>query len=158
MIAGKNITCIFQRVRGGFLLRMEGGQADQWELSKENIQPLKQGRSVMKLNNALEQHKDDESAKIVLEERQHFEEELRSYNGEDPLDPWYRYIQVRNLETVLWIINIYFFKQLGFTFLTFPFLQWVEQTYPKGGKEGQVHVIIEKCIKKFKGEASVQVR
>ena len=101
---------------------MEGGQADQWELSKENIQPLKQGRSVMKLNNALEQHKDDESAKIVLEERQHFEEELRSYNGEDPLDPWYRYIQVRSLETVLRIINIYCFKQLGFTFLTFPFL------------------------------------
>ena len=114
---------------GGIFLRMEAGQQqDQWELSKENIQPLKQGRSVMKLNNALEQHKDDESAKVILEERQQFEEELRSYNGEDQLDPWYRYIQ------------------------------WVEQTYPKGGKEGQVHVIIEKCIKKFKGEASVQVR
>ena len=112
-----------------FFPRMEGGQQqDQWELSKENIQPLKQGRSVMKLNNALEQHKDDESAKVILEERQQFEEELRSYNGEDQLDPWYRYIQ------------------------------WVEQTSPKGGKEGQVHVIIEKCIKKFKGEASVQVR
>ena len=93
-IAGENFTCIFQRVGGGLFLRMEGGQADQWELSKENIQPLKQGRSVMKLNNALEQHKDDESAKIVLEERQHFEEELRTYNGDDPLDPWYRYIQV----------------------------------------------------------------
>ena len=79
---------------GWFFLRMDGGQADQWELSKENIQPLKQGRSVMKLNNALEQHKDDESSKVVLEERQHFEEELRSYSGEDPLDPWYRYIQV----------------------------------------------------------------
>ena len=48
----------------------------------------------MKLNNALEQHKDDESTKVVLEERQQFEEELRSYSGEDPLDPWYRYIQV----------------------------------------------------------------
>ena len=29
-------------------------------------------------------------------------------------------------------------------------VQWVEQTYPKGGKDGQVHVLIEKCIKKFK--------
>ena len=110
-----------------FFPRMEGGQQqDQWELSKENIQPLKQGRSVMKLNNALEQHKDDEVTKVIAEERQQFEEELRSYSGDDPLDPWYRYIQ------------------------------WVEQTYPKGGKEGQVHVIIEKCIKKFKGEPSVQ--
>ena len=136
MIAGKNITCIFQRVRGGFLLRMEGGQADQWELSKENIQPLKQGRSVMKLNNALEQHKDDESAKIVLEERQHFEEELRSYNGEDPLDPWYRYIQVRNLETVLWIINIYFFNQLCFTFLTFPLSTVGGTNLPERGERG----------------------
>lgn len=31
-----------------------------------------------------------------------------------------------------------------------PCVQWVEQTYPKGGKDGQVHVLIEKCIKKFK--------
>ena len=45
---------------------MEGGHADQWELSKENIQPLKQGRNVMKLNNALEQHKDDESTKVKI--------------------------------------------------------------------------------------------
>jgi hypothetical protein len=40
--------------------------------------------------------------------------------GPDPLDPWYRYIC------------------------------WVEQSYPKGGKEGNVHVLLEKCIKTFK--------
>jgi len=97
----------------------------EWELSKENIQPLKGGRKAAKLNNIL-QPRDEETQKLLQEERQNFETELRSYNGPDPLDPWYRYIA------------------------------WVEQEYPKGGKEGNVHVLIEKCIKKFKDEKSVR--
>jgi hypothetical protein len=99
---------------------MDGEAGAQWELSKENIQPLKQGRKVAKLNTILHQHQDEDTARQIQGERRQFEEELREYSGEDPLDPWYRYIQ------------------------------WVEQSYPKGGKEGQVHVLIEKCIKKFK--------
>eukprot|EP00090_Calanus_glacialis_P045458 TRINITY_DN8444_c0_g1_i3.p1 TRINITY_DN8444_c0_g1~~TRINITY_DN8444_c0_g1_i3.p1 ORF type:complete len:1504 (-),score=632.87 TRINITY_DN8444_c0_g1_i3:217-4728(-) len=97
----------------------------EWELSKENIQPLKGGRKASKLANIL-QPRDEETQKLLQEERQNFETELRSYNGPDPLDPWYRYIA------------------------------WVEQEYPKGGKEGNVHELIQKCIKKFKDEKSVQ--
>jgi len=109
---------------------MEGGEVEgratnEWELSKENIQPLKQGRNMAKLSHSLHQQ-DEDTARAIQEERRGFEEELRSDAGEDPLDPWYRYIQ------------------------------WVEQTYPKGGKDGQVHVLIEKCIKKFKDVKEVQ--
>lgn len=45
-----------------------------------------------------------------------FEEELRTYSGDDPLDVWYRYVL------------------------------WVEQNYPKGGKEGNITKLIEKCV------------
>jgi hypothetical protein len=61
----------------------------EWELSKENIQPLKGGRKASKLANIL-QPRDEETQKLLQEERQNFETELRSYNGTDPLDPWYR--------------------------------------------------------------------
>jgi len=101
------------------------GSPAEWELSKENIQPIKQGRKASKLSNIL-QPRDEETMKLLQEERQHFETELRAYNGPDPLDPWYRYIA------------------------------WVEQEYPKGGKEGNVHELIQKCIKKFKDEKNVQ--
>ena len=39
---------------------------------------------------------DEETVKAIQEERRHFEEELREYSGEDPLVPWYTYIQVMN--------------------------------------------------------------
>ena len=61
----------------------------EWELSKENIQPLKQGRKASKLSNIL-QPRDEETMKLLQEERQNFETELRAYAGPDPLDPWYR--------------------------------------------------------------------
>jgi len=104
---------------------MEAGKSTvEWELSKENIQPLKQGRQFSKLNNIL-QPNTEETQKKRETERQAFETELRTYSGSDPLDPWYRYIS------------------------------WIEQSYPKGGKEGNIHVILEKCIQKFKDDKSV---
>ena len=35
------------------------------------------------------------------------------------------------------------------------YISWVEQEYPKGGKEGNIPALIESCIKKFKDEKSV---
>ena len=64
---------------------MESSSAE-WELSKENIQPLKSGRKASKLVN-ISQPKD---IKILNQERQQFETEIRLYDGPDPLDPWYR--------------------------------------------------------------------
>jgi len=93
--------------------------ADEWELSKENVQPLKQGRKVSTLNSVLHD-KDGDTQKLLQEQRAVFETEIRSYCGDDPLDPWYRYVS------------------------------WVEQAFPKGGKEGKIHVLLEKCITRFK--------
>ena len=47
---------------------------------------------------------------------------LRTYDGDDPLEAWYTYIV------------------------------WVEQTYPNGGKEGNLNSLLEKCLKEFKDE------
>ena len=58
----------------------------EWELSKENIQPLKSGRKASKLANIAQPL----DLKALNEQRQHFENELRLYDGQDPLDPWYK--------------------------------------------------------------------
>ena len=36
------------------------------------------------------------------------------------------------------------------------YISWIEQEYPKGGKEGNLSTLIESCIKKFKDEKSVR--
>ncbi|KAK8727798.1 hypothetical protein OTU49_009461 [Cherax quadricarinatus] len=87
--------------------------ASHWELSKENIQPLKQGRKARVLTMAL----DGSAAQKLNAARQAFEEEILTYSGDDPLDVWYQYAL------------------------------WTEQNYPKGGKEGNIKKIIEKCMK-----------
>lgn len=69
----------------------EGGDAE-WELSKENIQPLKRGRDVSALHQALSQQQGGPSA-AVNQQQQAFESELRIYNGDDPLDVWDRYVK-----------------------------------------------------------------
>ena len=67
-------------------VKMDPAQQTEWELSKENIQPLKRGRKASKLAN-LTQPKD---LGALNEERQQFETEIRMYDGEDPLDVYYR--------------------------------------------------------------------
>ena len=54
-----------------------------------------------------------------------FETELRTYSGPDPLEPWHNYVV------------------------------WVEQNYPKGGKDGNLKTLLEKCIQNFKNDVSV---
>lgn len=64
----------------------------EWELSKENIQPLRRGRDVSALHQALSQQQDGLSL-AINQQRQAFESELRMYDGDDPLDVWDRYIK-----------------------------------------------------------------
>ncbi|KAG1654449.1 Mitotic checkpoint serine/threonine-protein kinase BUB1 beta [Nymphon striatum] len=59
-----------------------------WELSKENIQPLPQGRKMSNLQAALK----SQPKELLATKRHEFEVELRTYSGDDPLDVWYRYI------------------------------------------------------------------
>uniref|UniRef100_W5N5A7 BUB1 mitotic checkpoint serine/threonine kinase B n=1 Tax=Lepisosteus oculatus TaxID=7918 RepID=W5N5A7_LEPOC len=67
-------------------------ESPEWELCKENIQPLKQGRSMSALLQALASQEGGHSAAIE-QEKQAFESEIRFYEGDDPLDVWERYIK-----------------------------------------------------------------
>ncbi|XP_072480803.1 mitotic checkpoint serine/threonine-protein kinase BUB1 beta isoform X2 [Notamacropus eugenii] len=67
---------------------MEG---DEWELSKENVLPLRQGRIVSTLQEALAQQ-DTASHTALHQQKRAFESEIRFYAGDDPLDVWVRYI------------------------------------------------------------------
>lgn len=42
----------------------------EWELSKENVQPLRQGRKVQRLTAALQPHKDDIQRSRLRDEKQ----------------------------------------------------------------------------------------
>ncbi|NP_001079357.1 budding uninhibited by benzimidazoles 1 beta [Xenopus laevis] len=65
---------------------------DEWELSKENVQPLRQGRVMSTLQEVLSQQ-ESASHTAVQQQKQAFELELRFYAGDDPLDVWDRYIK-----------------------------------------------------------------
>ncbi|CAI9553469.1 unnamed protein product [Staurois parvus] len=68
----------------------QGG--DEWELSKENVQPLRQGRAMSTLQEVLSQQ-ESSNHHSIQQQKQTFELELRFYNGDDPLDVWDRYIK-----------------------------------------------------------------
>ncbi|XP_010126512.1 PREDICTED: mitotic checkpoint serine/threonine-protein kinase BUB1 beta [Chlamydotis macqueenii] len=89
---------------------------DEWELSKENVQPLRQGRIMSTLQEALAQQETSTHTAVQLK-KQEFESEIRFYSGDDPLDVWDRYIK------------------------------WTEQTFPQGGKEGNLAAILERAVK-----------
>lgn len=63
----------------------------EWELCKENIQPLRRGRAISALTEALSLQQ--EGSRAITQRQQAFEKELRMYDGDDPLDVWDRYIE-----------------------------------------------------------------
>ncbi|XP_047622685.1 mitotic checkpoint serine/threonine-protein kinase BUB1 beta [Phacochoerus africanus] len=66
-------------------------EGDEWELSKENVQPLRQGRIMSTLQGALAQQESTCNTTLQQQKRA-FESEIRFYAGSDPLDVWDRYI------------------------------------------------------------------
>ncbi|XP_069713068.1 mitotic checkpoint serine/threonine-protein kinase BUB1 beta-like [Phaenicophaeus curvirostris] len=71
---------------------MSQDYSDEWELSKENVQPLRQGRVMAALQEALAQQETSTHTALQLK-RQEFESEIRFYSGDDPLDVWDRYVR-----------------------------------------------------------------
>ncbi|XP_072284388.1 mitotic checkpoint serine/threonine-protein kinase BUB1 beta isoform X2 [Pyxicephalus adspersus] len=65
---------------------------DEWELCKENVQPLRQGRAMSTLQEVLSQQ-ESSNHNVIQQQKQTFELELRFYSGDDPLDVWDRYIK-----------------------------------------------------------------
>ncbi|KAH0620587.1 hypothetical protein JD844_021220 [Phrynosoma platyrhinos] len=65
---------------------------NEWELSKENVQPLRQGRVMATLQEVLAQQ-DVSTHTAIHQQKREFESEIRFYCGDDPLDVWDRYIK-----------------------------------------------------------------
>ncbi|KAK9872882.1 hypothetical protein WA026_020236 [Henosepilachna vigintioctopunctata] len=93
-----------------------------FDLSKENIQPLRGGRNVLQLGLALQAESSQDIKRELQHQREIFENSIRTYQGEDPLENWYQ------------------------------FISWVEQSYPKNGHEGNLIQLLEHCLKLFEND------
>ncbi|CAH8389353.1 unnamed protein product [Eruca vesicaria subsp. sativa] len=91
----------------------------EWELYKENVRPLKRGRNVNLLNQALKSHTDHHLRKTLIEKRRKLIEDIEEYDGDDPLFPWIQCIK------------------------------WVQEAFPPGGECSGLLVIYEQCVRKF---------
>ncbi|XP_030387060.1 uncharacterized protein LOC115633730 [Scaptodrosophila lebanonensis] len=83
--------------------------------AKENIQPLATGRNASLLQASLCQ----DASQELLVQRKQLEDNIRQYNGDDPLEPWYAYIC------------------------------WIEQSYPAGGSGSGLLKVMHKCLTGF---------
>ncbi|XP_031488567.1 mitotic spindle checkpoint protein BUBR1 [Nymphaea colorata] len=100
-------------------LATEKPTGHEWELYKENVKPLKRGRNVHLLNEALKCNNHNASRKFLFEHRRKLIEAIDDYKGDDPLMPW--------LECI----------------------KWVQEYFPAGGKYSGLLVIYEQCVRTF---------
>ncbi|XP_034939383.1 uncharacterized protein BubR1 [Chelonus insularis] len=91
-------------------------------LCKENIQPLRHGRNATQLGTALRAQEDVEAQQLLMQEKQMYEDAIKNYEGDDPLENWYEYIL------------------------------WVEQSYPKNGHESHIGKLLQQCLTTFEKE------
>lgn len=92
---------------------------NEWELYKENVRPLKRGRNVELLNEALKAQADNSLKKSLIETRRKFLDAIDEYKGDDPLRPWLDCIK------------------------------WVQESFPTGGDCSGLLVIYEQCVRRF---------
>ncbi|KAL8619174.1 hypothetical protein ACOMHN_049956 [Nucella lapillus] len=65
--------------------------SSEWELSKENVQPLREGRKITALTSALQHTPSD--LQHIKDQKNFFEQQLRIYDGDDSLEVWDNYIK-----------------------------------------------------------------
>ncbi|KAJ6684527.1 MITOTIC SPINDLE CHECKPOINT PROTEIN BUBR1 [Salix purpurea] len=93
---------------------------NEWELFKENVRPLKRGRNVGLLNQALKSHSSDlQLKKSLLDTRRKLIQAIDEYEGDDPLLPWIECIK------------------------------WVQEAFPQGGDSSGLVLIYEQCVRAF---------
>lgn len=63
-----------------------------------------------------------ESTQELLAQRKALEKEIHDYTGDDPLSVWYNYIE------------------------------WIEQSFPSGGKESGLQEVLSKCLAEFESD------
>ncbi|KAL1490895.1 hypothetical protein ABEB36_011572 [Hypothenemus hampei] len=93
-----------------------------FDLSKENIQPLRRGRNAQQLEIAIQAQSNPEYQVQLALQKEHFEMLIRTYQGDDPLETYYNYIM------------------------------WLEQAYPKNGHEGNSDALLERCLQQFEDD------
>eukprot|EP00250_Pteridium_aquilinum_P009003 c18374_g1_i2 orf=106-1164(+) len=91
----------------------------EWELSKENVQPLKEGRNVEKLNASLKARVEAPLKNKISEDHRKMVDAIDAYTGDDPLQPW--------IEC----------------------LRWVKESYPSGGSQSRLLQMLELCARTF---------
>ncbi|BBN17333.1 checkpoint serine/threonine-protein kinase [Marchantia polymorpha subsp. ruderalis] len=92
----------------------------EWELSKENVQPMKSGRNVEVLNDALKAKVEGHARVNIFEtQRRQMLDAIENYAGDDPLQPWIRCIK------------------------------WVKDAFPAGGAQSELLKLLEGCTRQF---------
>ncbi|GAB2289315.1 hypothetical protein Dimus_023619 [Dionaea muscipula] len=102
-----------------FLKSKEATIGCEWEMFKENVRPLKRGRNVNLLNEALRSHSQTHHLNPLFENRRKLVEAIDQYKGDDPLQPW--------LECI----------------------KWVQEAFPAGGDYSGLIIIYEQCVRTF---------
>ncbi|EFJ35846.1 hypothetical protein SELMODRAFT_404118 [Selaginella moellendorffii] len=92
----------------------------EWELSKENVQPLRKGRkNVDLLNQGLKAKHKSPARSVLIEQRRILLEKIDDYVGDDPLEPWIRCIE------------------------------WTKEAFPSGGSQSGILPMLELCLRTF---------
>ncbi|XP_075229842.1 mitotic checkpoint serine/threonine-protein kinase BUB1 beta-like [Lycorma delicatula] len=94
--------------------------SDILDQTKENVQPLRKGRRADHLGTVLKATINNEAQIELDQQRQQYEMVIRVYDGDDPLEPRYE------------------------------FVQWIEQSYPSLGPESKLIDLLEDTINIFK--------
>lgn len=92
------------------------------EFVKENIKPLRAGRNAAQLEVASQAQVVEELQNALHQQRLEYYNQITTYQGDDPLSVWYE------------------------------FILWLEQSYPKSEREGNLVTVLEECIRIFEND------
>lgn len=125
----------------------------EWESSKENFQPIKQGRSIDQLVpatsldvNAVEIARRCGVASCAGLAHHHagvpreFWKEIVGYKGDDPLEVWLRCSDTRACCLPSWPIHT-----------AHRFIKWTQHTFAAGGLKAELVQLLERCTSELKG-------
>lgn len=108
---------VLNREAESSLSKQDGGH--EWEVYKENVKPLKEGRKVKLLNQALKAQQRSSFKNSFRDERRKLIQAIDEYCGDDPLKPWIECIK------------------------------WVRESFPSGGDQSGLLSICEQCVRSF---------
>ena len=90
-----------------------------WDDSKENLQPVRDGRKPEVLLDTMSKERNALQPKGVEAQRVRFVRAIEGYTGDDPLEGWVEYIK------------------------------WTKDTFVSGGKTSELLPLLEKCTREF---------